>query len=97
MARTKGSKNKAGAEVKAQILATYERLGALAAFAEWAKGNQTEFYKMYARLAPTEVIADVVLHDAADMTDAELADIAARSSSGAVEAQSGETIDPSVH
>jgi hypothetical protein len=97
MARPKGSKNKTGAEVKAQILAAYERLGALQAFTDWAKENRTEFYKMYARLAPTELIADVVHHDASALTDEQLASIASGSSDGTAEPENGETVDSSVH
>jgi hypothetical protein len=37
------------------IAAVFTRLGGTAAMAEWAKENKTEFYKLYARLIPTEV------------------------------------------
>lgn len=97
MARPKGSKNKAGAEVKAQILATYERLGGLQQFAAWAKEHQSDFYRMFAQLAPKEVEATVTHRDETDLTDAELADIATGRSTGTAEETGGETIDSSVH
>jgi hypothetical protein len=55
MARTKGSKNKVGASAKENILAVFTRLGGTSAMAEWAKNNQTEFYRLYGRLIPQEV------------------------------------------
>jgi hypothetical protein len=97
MARTKGSKNKTGAEVKAQILATYERLGGLANFASWAKEHQSEFYRMFAQLAPKEVDATVVYVDETTLTDDELADIASGRSPAAVEPTPGETEPSPVH
>jgi len=53
--RVKGTKNKVTANVKENILCVFTRLGGTAAMADWAKENQTEFYKFYARLAPREV------------------------------------------
>jgi hypothetical protein len=37
------------------MLAVFNRLGGTAAMAEWAEANLTEFYKLYARLIPTDV------------------------------------------
>lgn len=53
--RPKGAKNKVGAGAKENILAVFTRLGGTAAMAEWARENRTEYYKLYARLIPTEV------------------------------------------
>lgn len=55
MARTVGAKNKLGKLAKENIAAVFVRLGGTAAMAKWAEGNQTDFYKLYARLIPTEV------------------------------------------
>jgi hypothetical protein len=52
--RSKGSKNLVGATAKENILAVFTRLGGTAAMAEWAGENRTEFYRLYARLIPTE-------------------------------------------
>jgi len=87
MARTKGAQNKVGAQVKDNLLAVFTRLGSTAAMAEWAKEHQTEFYKMYASLAPKEIDATVTHRDESALTDAELADIAAGRSAGVIESQ----------
>ena len=59
MGRPKGSKGTAGLNVKENILAVFTRLGSTARMAEWAEENQTEFYRMYGRLVPTEIQAVV--------------------------------------
>jgi hypothetical protein len=82
MSRPKGSKNKAGAEVKAQMLACWERLGSLDAYVKWAKENRSEFYRHWAQLAPKEVTADVRVTSEVDLTDEQLADIATGCSEG---------------
>lgn len=97
MASRKGRPNKVGAEVKDNILAVFVRLGSTSAMADWARANQTEFYKMYGRLAPTESIIDVIHRDETNLTDDELADIATGRSEGVAEQTSGETIESSVH
>jgi hypothetical protein len=55
MGRPKGAKNKVSGTAKENINAVFTRLGSTAAMAEWARDNQTEFYKIYARLLPTEL------------------------------------------
>lgn len=55
MPSRKGSPNKVGATAKENILAVFTRIGGTAGMAKWAKDNQTEFYKLYARLIPVEV------------------------------------------
>ena len=57
--RSKGSKNVVGAHAKENIMAVFSRLGGTAAMAEWAADRRTDFYKLYARLIPTEVQASV--------------------------------------
>lgn len=54
MARTLGAKNKIPQAAKENIAAVFVRLGGTAEMARWAKDNLTEFYKLYARLVPTE-------------------------------------------
>lgn len=44
-----------GASARENILAVFTRLGGTAAMAKWAKQNQTEFYRLYARLVPKPV------------------------------------------
>jgi len=50
--RKTGTPNRLSGTAKENIVAVFTRLGGTAAMAEWAEENKTEFYKMYARLAP---------------------------------------------
>ncbi|HEY6925211.1 MAG TPA: hypothetical protein VI653_17175 [Steroidobacteraceae bacterium] len=51
----------------------FNRLGGTHAMAEWAKRHATEFYKLYARLIPTESHIDVIgMRDVREMTTEEL-------------------------
>jgi hypothetical protein len=55
--RPKGATNKVPRQVKESILEVFDELGGTDGMLEWAKSdpkNQTEFYKMYGRLAPIE-------------------------------------------
>lgn len=52
--RAKGTPNKVTATVKDNILAVFNRLKGTEGMAQWARENQTEFYKLYGRLIPTE-------------------------------------------
>jgi len=52
--RPKGSLNKVSATAKENIIAVFTRLGGTAAMADWARENQSDFYKLYARLLPVE-------------------------------------------
>jgi hypothetical protein len=89
MARPVGSVNKVGAQVKENILAVFTRLGSTSAMAEWAQKNLTEFYKMYARLIPTEVVGEFTIRDATELSDAELASIATGGRTGVTQAPTG--------
>jgi len=53
--RPKGAKDKTSATAKENILAVFSRLKGTAGMAKWAEENQTEFYRIYARLLPKEV------------------------------------------
>ena len=53
--RPKGAKNILSGAAKENIQAVFVRLGSTAQMAKWAEENQTEFYKIYARLLPHEV------------------------------------------
>ena len=55
--RQAGTPNKITAAFKDALRFVYEDIGGNAAFSEWAKENPTEFYKICARLIPTEVAA----------------------------------------
>jgi UV DNA damage repair endonuclease len=53
--RTVGSKNKFPQTAKENVIAVFTRLGGTAAMAEWARENQTEFYRLYGKLLPLQV------------------------------------------
>ena len=53
--RQKGTPNKVNATVKDNVLAVFNRLGGTAQMAIWATENQTEFYRLYSKLIPSEV------------------------------------------
>lgn len=53
--REKGTPNKVTGTVKENMLAVFNRLGGTAQMAQWAVENQTEFYKLYARLIPADI------------------------------------------
>lgn len=50
--RKKGSKNKLTRSAKEAFEMAFQGLGGAEALTEWARTNQTEFYKLYARLIP---------------------------------------------
>lgn len=53
--RRAGTPNKLTGAAKDNIAAVFTRLGGTAAMARWAEDNQTEFFKIYARLIPVEL------------------------------------------
>lgn len=57
--RQKGTPNKATASVKAALEAAFDQLGGVDALVSWARNEQTEFYKLYSRLLPVQMKADV--------------------------------------
>lgn len=57
--RKPGSKNKFTLALKEDLIATAQNLGGVEAMTQWAKKNPTEFYKLYIRLLPQTLEADV--------------------------------------
>ena len=55
--RQKGTPNKITTAFKDAVRIVYEDIGGHKAFAAWARENPTEFYKIAARLIPTEITA----------------------------------------
>ena len=53
--RPKGATNKLTGSFKRAVLLAFERRGGVDGLVKWAEENQTEFYKICARLIPTEV------------------------------------------
>ena len=52
--RVAGTPNKVSATVKDNLIAVFNRLDGTAGMAEWAQANKTDFYKLYAKLLPTQ-------------------------------------------
>lgn len=53
--RQAGTPNKITAAFKDAVRTVYEDIGGHAAFGSWAREHPTEFYRIAARLIPTEV------------------------------------------
>lgn len=52
--RKRGTPNRVTTGAKLAMLAVYDGLGGDRAFELWAEKNPSEFYKLFARLIPTE-------------------------------------------
>lgn len=61
--KPKGAQNKLTKTVRDTVMAVFENLqdDPKANLEEWGKNNPTEFYKIAAKLIPTEIKADVAL------------------------------------
>jgi hypothetical protein len=53
--RQAGTPNKITTAFKDAVRFVYDEIGGHAAFSDWAKDNQTEFYRIASRLIPTEM------------------------------------------
>ena len=55
--RTKGTPNKVTGAVKEALTLAFEKVGGVEALVIWGQANQTELYKLWAKLLPQEVDA----------------------------------------
>lgn len=55
--RQKGTPNKVSKTVKENFIHAFDSIGGAEKMSDWAEENQTEFYRLYARLVPTELNA----------------------------------------
>jgi hypothetical protein len=53
--RQLGTPNKITTAFKQAVQIVYDDIGGHAAFAAWARDNQTDFYRIASRLIPTEI------------------------------------------
>ena len=53
--RQKGTPNKSTAVAKQALELAFDGIGGVPALIKWAKENQTEFYKLFAKLLPLQV------------------------------------------
>lgn len=56
--RPVGTKNLVSGTAKENMIAVFTRLGGTAAMADWARENPTDFYRLYAKLIPTQVTGE---------------------------------------
>ena len=78
--RQKGTPNKTTAKVKEAMELAFEGIGGVPALIKWADGNKTEFYKLFVKLLPVQVDANVsgsfaVKHDVSPNVAAMLANL----------------------
>lgn len=59
MGRPKGASNKSTKAVKEALQEAFDGLGGVPSLVEWAKSEPTEFYKLWTKLIPTEVKAEL--------------------------------------
>lgn len=57
--RPKGSLNKLTRTTKDALVDAFERLGGVDSLVAWGKDNQTEFYKLWSKIIPLDVNANV--------------------------------------
>lgn len=57
--RVKGTPNKVHSSVKNAVIETFNNLGGVEHMTDWAKLNPNEYYKLAARLIPTEIQAEL--------------------------------------
>lgn len=60
--RQRGTPNKITTVFKDAVRTVYEDIGGHAAFAEWARANPSDFYRIAAKLIPTEAPASQDAH-----------------------------------
>ena len=56
--RKKGTPNKLTKSAREAYQLAFDAIGGVVEFAAWAQANQTEFYKLHARLIPVEHVGE---------------------------------------
>lgn len=59
MGRPKGASNKTTRAVKEALAEAFEKLGGVESLVEWGMVERTEFYKLWVKILPTEIKAQV--------------------------------------
>ena len=95
--RPKGTPNKVSSTVRQNIIGVFDKIGGRDKMAEWALANLSEFYRLYCKLLPTVVVADVTVRDTTDLSDSELADIARSGSPRALIEAASQEQSPELH
>lgn len=69
--RKPGQVNRTTRAVKQALVEAFDKLGGVSSLVKWAKEEPTEFYKLWAKLLPTELTANVsVTHNLAQQLEA---------------------------
>ena len=53
--RPKGVPNKITASIRQALVNAFEKLGGVRSLVKWGRENPSEFYRLWGRMAPTEV------------------------------------------
>lgn len=61
--RTKGTPNKVTASAKQAFQAAFDDLGGVNSLVTWARDNPTDFYKLFSKLIPQDVNANISTHE----------------------------------
>lgn len=61
--RQKGTPNKSTATAKQAFQDAFDELGGVASLVTWAKLNETDFYKLFSKLIPQDVNANITNHE----------------------------------
>jgi hypothetical protein len=61
--RVAGTPNKATATAKQAFQLAFDEIGGPQALAVWAAENQTDFYKLFSKLIPQDVNANISTHE----------------------------------
>lgn len=72
--RKPGVQNRVTTTVKANVIAVFELIGGQDRMSEWASDNLTQFYRLYAKLLPLQVDAEIK-HVTDRLSDSELTDL----------------------
>jgi hypothetical protein len=59
--RQPGSQNKFTVAARTALALAFEGIGGVPALTAWARKNRSDFYKLYARLIPTEVNGQITV------------------------------------
>ena len=61
--RQKGTPNKVTANAKQAFQAAFDELGGVKSLVSWARTNETDFYKLFSKLIPQDVNANISTHE----------------------------------
>jgi len=61
--RKAGTPNKVSVTVKDNVIQVFQEIGGTETLKGWAQENLTEFYKLYAKLIPSQVEMDAVIEN----------------------------------